>query len=351
MSDKSEDPTPKRMRESKQKGQVAKSQDATSAFLFIAALSILLAIGPQLTDSLKELMKQYFQFAVNPNMNPNAYGEMGKDLVFRMLGMVMPLMGANFVLALLITYVQVGPLFTADTLKPDLKKLNPLNKMKQWVSPPIFVELAKSLIKLTVVVYLAYQIVTDGMRMLILTIGAPVENLGPLIFDMVSKFTYRSAAVFVVIAAADYAFQKKMHMKGLKMSKDEVKREYKESEGDPHFKSKRKHMMQELVMGGNMQRVRKATAVVVNPTQIAVALLYDKEKGGVPEIVMKGERLIADKIREIAKEEGIPIVRNVTLAQALNRLEVGDYVPEELYEAVAEVLNFVYKLGQHQRRK
>src|SRR5262249_53000175 len=149
--------------------------------------------------------------------------------------------------------------------------------------PPIFVELAKSLIKLTVVVYLAYQIVLDGMRMLILTIGAPVDNLGHLIFDMVSKFTYRSAAVFVVIAAADYAFQKKMHMKGLKMSKDEVKREYKEDEGDPHFKSKRKHLMQEMVMGGNMQKVRKATAVVVNPTQIAVALLYDKEKGGVPE--------------------------------------------------------------------
>jgi flagellar biosynthetic protein FlhB len=157
--------------------------------------------------------------------------------------------------------------------------------------------------------------------------------------------------LFIAIAIADFMVQRWQFMKQMRMSKDEVKREYKESEGDPHFKSKRKHMMQELVMGGNMQRVRKATAVVVNPTQIAVALLYDKEKGGVPEIVMKGERLIADKIREIAKEEGIPIVRNVTLAQALNRLEVGDYVPEELYEAVAEVLNFVYKLGQHQRRK
>ena len=108
--------------------------------------------------------------------------------------------------------------------------------------------------------------------------------------------------------------------------------------------------MQEMVMGGNMQKVRKATAVVVNPTQIAVALLYDKEKGGVPEVVMKGERLIADKIREIAKESGVPIIRNVSLAQALNRLEVGDYIPEELFESVAEVLNFVYKLGQHQRR-
>jgi flagellar biosynthetic protein FlhB len=349
MSDKTEEPTPKRMRESKKKGQVAKSQDVTTAFLFVVAFTVLLSIGPQLSDSLKELMKQYFQFAVAPDINPNAYEGMGKDLILRMLGMILPLMGANFVIAAFISYIQVGPLFTADTLKPDLKKLNPMNKMKQWFSPQIMVELGKNLIKMTVVGYLAYQIISEGLRMLVLSVGAPVANLGTLIGDMVSKFTYRSAAVFVVIAAADYAFQKKMHMKGLKMSKDEVKREYKEDEGDPHFKSKRKHLMQELVMNGQMGRVKKATVVVVNPTRIAVALLYDKEKGGVPEIVAKGERLIADQIRELAKEGGVPIMRNVSLAQALNRLEVGDQIPEELYEAVAEVLNFVYKLGQHRR--
>jgi len=349
MGDKSEDPTPKRLRESKKKGQVAKSQDVTTAFLFIVAFSILISIGPGLSTDLKILMKEYFQIAVAADLRPDAYHNLGGDLIFRMLGFILPLMGANLVIGAFISYIQVGPLFTMDPLKPDLKKMNPMNKIKQWFSPPILVELAKNLIKMTVVCFLAYQIVRDSMRNLILTVGSHPSNMGGLLSDMISTFTYRAAAVFVVLAAADFAFQKKQHMKGLKMSKDEVKREYKEDEGDPHFKSKRKQLMQELVMNNQMGRVKKATVVVVNPTKIAVAILYDKEKGGVPEIVAKGERLIAEQIRELAKEGGVPIMRNVSLAQALNRLEVGDQVPEELYEAVAEVLNFVYKLGQHRR--
>jgi type III secretion YscU/HrpY family protein len=350
MSDKTEDPTPKRMRESKKKGQVAKSQDATSALLFIVAFSVLLSIGPGMTTNLKILMKEYIHYAtVAPDLRPEALHTLGVDLIFRLIGLLLPLMGVNFMVAFLANYVQVGAMFTPDPLKPDLKKLNPMNKIKQWFSPPGLVELAKNLLKMTIVGFLAYGIVKDSMRTLILTVGNSPSKLGEVLSEMVSKFTYRAAGVFFIIAAADYAFQKKQHMKGLKMSKDEVKREYKEDEGDPHFKSKRKHLMQELVMNNQMGKVKKATVVVVNPTKIAVALLYDKEKGGVPEIVAKGERLIADQIRELAKEGGVPILRNVSLAQALNRLEVGDQVPEELYEAVAEVLNFVYKLGQHRR--
>jgi flagellar biosynthetic protein FlhB len=160
----------------------------------------------------------------------------------------------------------------------------------------------------------------------------------------------RVAALFLIIAAGDYFFQKKQLMKQLKMSKDEVKREYKEEEGDPLIKSKRKQMHQEFVFNSSMRNVKKATVVVVNPTRIAVALYYDREKGGAPQVLARGERLIADKIRELAKEYGIPIMRNVSLAQALNKVEIGEEIPEELYEAVAEVLNFVYRMSQGSRR-
>ena len=350
MSDKTEDPTPKRLRESKKKGQVAKSQDVTTAFLFIVAFSILIATGPVMTEKLKALMKQYFEIAVTPELRPDAYNTLGVDLIFTMLGLILPLMAANFVMGAFVSFMQVGSLFTMDPLKPDMKKLNPLSKLKQWFSPQTIVELLKNVVKMAAVFFLTYQIVSASLRELVLSVGSDVANLGTLLSDMVTSFTFRVAAVFVVLAAGDFAFQKKMHMKNLKMSKDEVKREYKEDEGDPHFKSKRKHLMQELVFNNQMSKVKKATVVVVNPTRIAVALFYDKEKGGAPEIVAKGERLIADQIRELAKEAGVPIMRNVTLAQALNRLEIGDQVPEELYEAVAEVLNFVYKMGQHQRR-
>jgi flagellar biosynthesis protein FlhB len=350
MSDKTEDPTPKRLRESKKKGQVAKSQDVTTAFLFVVAFSVLIAMGPGMTEKLKILMKQYFEIAVTPELRSDAYNTLGVDLIFTMLGLILPLMAANFVIGAFISFIQVGSLFTMDPLKPDMKKLNPLSKLKQWFSPQTIVELLKNVVKMSAVFFLTYQIVSASLRELVLSVGSDIANLGALLSDMVTSFTFRVAAVFVVLAAADFAFQKKMHMKNLKMSKDEVKREYKEDEGDPHFKSKRKHLMQELVFNNQMSKVKKATVVVVNPTRIAVAIFYDKEKGGAPEIVAKGERLIADQIRELAKEAGVPIMRNVTLAQALNRLEIGDQVPEELYEAVAEVLNFVYKMGQHKRR-
>jgi flagellar biosynthesis protein FlhB len=350
MSDKTEDPTPKRLRESKKKGQVAKSQDVTTAFLFIVAFSILIATGPGMTEKLKILMKQYFELAITPGLRPDAYNTLGVELIFTMLGLILPLMAANFVIGAFVSFMQVGSLFTMDPLKPDMKKLNPLSKLKQWFSPQTLVELLKNVVKMSAVFFLTYQIVSASLRELVLSVGSDIANLGALLSAMVTSFTFRVAAVFVVLAAGDFAFQKKMHMKNLKMSKDEVKREYKEDEGDPHFKSKRKHLMQELVFNNQMSKVKKATVVVVNPTRIAVAIFYDKEKGGAPEIVAKGERLIADQIRELAKEAGVPIMRNVTLAQALNRLEIGDQVPEELYEAVAEVLNFVYKMGQHQRR-
>ncbi len=349
MSEKSEEPTPKKQRDAKKKGEVAKSQDLTTAVLFVVAFNLLLATGGRIMDGLQNLMKQYFEMAANPDILPGAYNMHYQNLIFTMLGLIIPLLGANFVMAIGISAVQVGILFTMDPLKPELKKLNPLSKMKQWVSPQNMIELLKITIKFSAVFFLTYGVVKDSLGLLVRTVGSDLSVQGDVLHGMVKTFTMRAAVVFILIAAADFGIQKKMHAKKQKMSKDEVKREHKEDEGDPHVKHQRKHMMHELVFNSQMSNVKKATVIVVNPTQIAVALMYDKEKGGAPEVLAKGERLIADQIRQLAKEYGIPILRNVSLAQALNRLDVGDFVPEELYEAVAEVLNFVYKMGQHKR--
>lgn len=347
MSEKSEEPTPKKLRDARMKGQVAKSQDINAAFLFITAFSVLIAIGGGLTANLKVLMKEYFEKISSPDLTADAYNTLGVDVLFRLLGFVMPILIANFIVAVFVNYFQVGSLFTFQTMKPELKKLNPLNKIKQWFSPMAVIELLKSSIKLTICLVMAYVILKDSMRPLVLSVGKDLSNVSFFLKDMMWSFTIRVAVVFILIAAGDYFLQKKQHMKQLKMSKDEVKREYKQEEGDPMYKSKRKQMHQEFAMNSQMNNVKKATVVVVNPTHIAVAVLYDREKGGAPEILAKGQRLMADKIKELAKEYGVPIMRNVSLAQALNKLEVGEYIPEELYEAVAEVLNFVYKMGQH----
>lgn len=352
MSDKTEDPTPKKLRDAKKKGQVAVSKDLTTAFLFVVGFSLLLKTGGSMSDLLKVNMKEYITMAVtSPDMNADAYYNLGVGAIMLMLKAVAPLLGGIFIVALFISYVQVGSLFTFEPMKPDLKKLDPMQGIKKWFNIKSIVELLKSVIKLVVVMFLAYGIMKDLLRPIVLSVGKPLEHQSIFLKEMITSFTIRVAVVFILIAAADFFFQKKQHIKQMKMSKDEVKREYKEDEGDPMFKHRRKELAHELVFNNMMKNSRKATAVVVNPVHVAVAIFYDRNKGGAPKVLAKGRNLIADQIKQIAKEEGIPIMRNVSLAHALNKVELGEEIPEELYQAVAEVLNFIYKLGQQGRRK
>lgn len=352
MGDKSEEPTQKKVRDAKQKGQVANSRDMTSAFTFMVSFTLLVALGGGISGSLQENMKQYLTWATTlHDVPPAAYGQMLQDQVFLILKLVAPLLWAVFAIALAICYVQVGFIFTFEQIKPDLKKINPLAGIKKWFSPKTLIEMLKSVIKMVAVLALAYMVVKDELRYMVLSVGQRMENMNIFLSDMVWGFAKRVGVVFAVIAAADFVYQKKSHHDQLKMSKDEVKREYKEDEGDPMFKHKRKELAHELVFNNMMKSARKATAVVVNPTHYAAAIFYDREKGGAPSVLAKGQNLIAEQLKTIAKEEKIPIIRNITLAQALNRVELGSEIPEELYQAVAEVLNFVYKLGQQQRRR
>jgi len=175
-----------------------------------------------------------------------------------------------------------------------------------------------------------------------------MQIIGAVIWDFCIKIGF----VFILIAAFDAFYQKRRYIKDNKMSKYDVKQEYKQSEGDPHMKAQRKQIHQEVLNSASSSNVKNADVVVTNPHEIAVAIKYDQESGdGAPEILAKGERIWAQRIKETAKRFGIPIVRNVPLAHALNRLEIGEEVPEELYEAVAEVLNFVFELSEAQKAK
>jgi flagellar biosynthesis protein FlhB len=349
MSDKTEEPTPKRLREARKKGQVPKSQDATQAFLFLIGFSVLIGMGSQLTTKLKAFVIKYVELSTTSTMlSTDALYNVFTDSIMFMLINLSPMLGAIMVTAIVINYAQVGSLFTFDTIKPSLNKINPFNGIKKWFSPATFLELGKTLIKFAVVLFLAYGIIKDLIRPLVLSVGSDLQNMNILLAEMVKKFTYKVSVVFVIIAAADYFLQKKMMMKNLKMSKDEIKREYKQDEGDPMFKHKRKELAHELIFNNMMKKARKATAVVVNPIHMAAAIQYERGKSVAPTIVAKGRNLVAEQLKEIAREEGIPIIRNISLAHALNKLELDEQIPEQLYTAVAEVLNFVYKIEQQQ---
>ncbi|HPM42170.1 MAG TPA: EscU/YscU/HrcU family type III secretion system export apparatus switch protein, partial [bacterium] len=205
-------------------------------------------------------------------------------------------------------------------------------------------ELIKNVAKITLIFLLAYFVVADSLREVVLTTTATPDQSTALASKLVVSFLLKVFVVFIVIAIIDLMVQRWQYKKQLRMSKEEVKREYKQDEGDPLIKSHRRHLHQELAMSDTRQAVRSADAVITNPTELAIAIKYDDREMAAPEIVAKGQRLFAETIREFAAEFGVPIVRNVPLAWTLIELDIGDEIPEEIYSAVAEILVVVYKM-------
>jgi len=350
--EKTEEPTPERLRKLREDGNIPKSQDVVQALMFIGCFSVLAGVmglmGRFLSDFITLTIStlQYHETDPRPLVAGIIYEAL--KTIFLVCA---PVIATAFVLALAANYAQVGVMFTTKPLEPNLNKLNPIQGIKNLVNAKKFVELLKTILKFSLVSYLAYLSLKSRLRDVILTSRMPilvgVKIVGQIIWD----FAIKIGVAFTVIALADFFYQRKKFIKDNKMTKHDVKQEYKQSEGDPQHKAERKKLHHELLQGGGMSNIKKSDAVIVNPDHIAVAIKYDKEGGSAPIVVVKGERVQAEKIKAIARQENIPIIRNQPLAQALNQVSMGDEIPEELYDAVAEVLNFVYQLANQQKQK
>jgi type III secretion protein U len=241
--------------------------------------------------------------------------------------------------------IQIGVLVSVKAALPKLDKLNPAQWFKKTFALKNVVELVKIVAKTLVMAIVVSIAIEDNLGLLLSIPYGGIGGIAPVAGSLFATLISRVAPVFLVLAALDYFFQRRQYIKGLKMSKDEVKREYKEMEGDPQIKGKRKQLHQEMAMSNTLATVRKARVVVTNPTHVAVALLYDEKKTPLPVIAAMGEGLLARRIVDIAREEGIPIMRNVSLARAL--LQDGaenEYIPAELIRPVAEVLRWAQTL-------
>jgi len=345
--DKSEQPTPKRMNEARKKGQVFKSRDFIQSLLFITAAAVLAAGGPTYFTELSDLMKQFFQ----PDM---MRGDMPMNAMLSRMGFAWskflvlsaPLLGALVVAAVAANFVQVKALFAAEIIKPKFEKLNPLAGFKNiFFSSRTYIELVKNLIKFGVIFWVLYSSIKGSMRDIIPVASMRLDQTASLAGSLISSLLYKVGVVFLILGGADYMIQKKLHMKNMMMSKEEVKQEYKEQEGDPHVKHMRKHLFEQLMHESVAHNVPKATAVIANPTHLAVALRYDEAAMQAPTVTAKGQDSMALRIIDIAKEHKVPVVRNIGLAHTLFDLEIGHEIPEDMYEAVAEILNFVYQLA------
>lgn len=350
--EKTEEPTPDKLRKLREDGNIPKSQDVTQALMFIACFSVMAGAIGWMGRQLADFERLCFSITSKQAMNSTVVIDLLMEGLRTMLLTIAPIMAIAFFVALAANYAQVGVIFTSKPLEPNFSKLNPISGIKGLVNSKKLVELLKTILKFGLVSYLAYDSLRVRVRDVVLTIRMPVYEGVKIVGQIIWDFSIKIGMVFTLIAAADFFYQRYKFNKDNMMSKYDIKQEYKQSEGDPQQKSERKQMHREMSSGGGSHaNVKKASAVVVNPDHIAIALKYDKDGTAAPMVVAKGERVAAEKIKEIAKQVGVPIIRNMPLAQALNKLEVGDEIPEELYDAVAEVLNFVFQLANAQAEK
>ena len=342
--EKTEQPTPKRLRDAREKGQVAKSQDVPSALVVMAVAVYLLAMAP-------DMLSRILQMGEIPMLVMNQPFEQALPLAAMTtlacaLWVTAPLIGMVMAVALCANLAQVGVLFSIQSALPKMENLSPGKWFKQVFSLKNAVEFLKNILKVTVLGTTVFIIFDDYLPRLFRIPAGNVGDMWSLLGAAAGDLILTAAGIFCVIAAADWFFQKWQFNKQNMMTKDEVKREYKESEGDPLIKSKRKQLHQEMLAQNQIANVRKAKVLVTNPTHYAVALDYEKDRTPLPVILAKGQGVLAARMIKIAQEEGIPIMRNVPLARSLfDQGTENSYIPQDLIGPVAEVLRWVQSLG------
>jgi flagellar biosynthetic protein FlhB len=342
--EKTEEPSEKKIQDARKQGNVPKSKDLTGVFVFLVGLSIVKATWPNFEAKIKEL----FFFTIDHMSNPVDLERATKNAILMALIDVLMLsipiaFGAAFIGGL-IEFVQVGSNFTLDPLMPKFDKLNPLNGFKNMFSKKSLIEMVKSMGKMGITACVVYGVVRDAMGLIVATIRGDIRSTMLVMGELVYRVSVRVGMLLFAFAVLDVFLVRKAYFKDLMMSKEDQKKEYKESEGDPHTKAKRKELAHELLESAQMDSAKGADVIVTNPDHVAIAIKYDKVKDGAPRVIAKGIDARAEALREIARANDVPMLRNVPLAHALLRVDVNQEVPEELYDAVAEVLNFVYQL-------
>ncbi len=349
MSEKTEQATPKRLRDARKKGQVAKSKEIPSVIIILAIVGTLFAFDDFYLAHLEALLILPMDFIDQPFAE--ALTRVVPAILHEVLILLAPLLAAALIAALVGNLGQIGLLFSIDPILPKLEKIDPMKGLKRLFSIKNLMELFKSLLKVTVLTTLVWWVLHDNLGLLLQMQHCGEQCLLPIVGIQIKQLLLYAAVGFVLVAAADFLFERYQHRKQLRMSKDEVKREYKESEGNPEIKGRRRQLHQEM-QSSVRKNVKQSSAVVTNPTHIAVGILYQRGKTPLPMVTVKGSAEKARLIRRIAEEEGIPIMQQVPLARALFAdTDSGDYVPADLIQPVAEVLRWAEQVNQHNGNK
>ncbi len=342
--EKTEQATPRRREKAREKGDVPKSRELTSLLPVWTILLYLLFSGA-FFSSLLTYFGSSLRRGVTMTLTETTLMDVFKADTMQMGMMMLPLFMLMLAGVLIVHFLQTGFLLSTVPLTPDLSKINPLQGIKRMFSVNTLYETVKGLFKVAVLSAILYLMLKKEVFNIPLLIDMDIKSIMAFCFGQIKKIVMISALVLTVFAAVDYAFQRWQYSRNLKMTKQEIKEEYKEVEGSPMIKARLKSIQREMARKRMMQEVPRADVVITNPTHYAVALKYDVGKMGAPRVVAKGANLIAAKIKEIARQSGVPVFEDKPLARTLfSSLDVNQEIPEAFYKAVAAILAQVYRM-------
>ena len=343
--EKTERPTPRRREEARRKGEVARSRELPSVAVLLSGLITLTLFGSYIYSHIHSIMRESFSLIALTDLNIADFMAFAQEMINLFILAVTPLLATVFVTAILSNIMQVGFVLSGEPIKPKLSKLDPIKGLGRLFSKQSFMELFKSLLKLAIIGAVAYLTVRGEMKNVLLLGEMELNSIIAYILLTIFKIFIRCTLAMIFLVIIDYVFQKWDFEKRMRMTRKEVKDELKRTEGDPLVKSRIRSIQMQMARKRMMQAVPQADVVITNPTDLAVALKYDSSVMEAPKLLAKGSGRIAKRIKELAEEHDIPIVENKELAQGLySSVEIGQEIPPMLYQAVAEVLAYIYKL-------
>lgn len=343
--ERTERATDKRRSEARKKGNVARSREISTVAILLAALSVLYVLSTYLVQQLSSVMVQSLMKIGTFSLNFENTLALQEELLWTLFRVLSPILIAVLVIAVLSNYVQVGSLFTLEAIQPKFSRLNPIAGFSRLISKQSLVELPKALFKFLIIGWVAYSTIQKELPEILTLTDREVNGIFRYVGWVSSRIFFKTLMVMIGLAALDYLFQRWNYEKTLRMTKKEVKEEFKQTEGDPQIKSRIRSVQREVARRRMMDEVPKADVIITNPTHLAVALRYKKEEMIAPKVLAKGAGWIAEKIKEIAQAHQIPVVENKPLAQILYKtVDLGQTIPSTLYQMVADLLAHVYRM-------
>lgn len=342
MGEKTEQATQKKLRDARKKGQVAKSQDLPAAFTFMTSISVILGLFGYLYSYLSNFLIGAYKLIGHEDL-PRAIMALFFQAIEVIFLACIPVLVIVASVGVLVNFLAVGPVFATEVFKFDIKKFNPVTNLKAKFKLKTLVELLKSIFKISVACYIIYGVMVKSIPALAQTVTLPISSALIVFYSFLVEVVAKVGLLFLGIATIDFIYQKRAFATEMKMEKFEVKQEYKNTEGDPHIKGKRRQIAQEIAyQDGPTGAVRRAQAVITNPTHLAVAIGYEKDMDVAPYILAMGADLLAEQMIKIAERYEVPIMRNIPLARKLwEEGEIYEYVPEETYGPLAEILRWI----------